>query len=182
MKSLKNLIEGCQKGREEDKKELMVRFLPLIRKVARCMNRDVSREDLEQDLWVYFWQCVVDFDLEKAEHFPAILCCRLSQHRKYLLRSWSRRHEVEGRALDDVDEESYDMNLSSLWMDEWKRLLQKAGCSDKQIQVAMALATYESVKDVCQELGMSQQSLYRYKTVLRSVCERNPKILDFLKI
>ena len=182
MKSLKNLIEGCQKGQEEDKKELMARFLPLIRKMSRCMNLNVSREDLEQDLWVYFWQCVVHFDLEKADYFPAIISMRLDQHRKYLLRSWSRRHNVEGRSLDDLDEESYEMELSSLWMDEWKRLLQKAGCSDKQIQVAMALATYESVKDVCQELGMSQQSLYRYKKALRSVCERNPKIFDFLKI
>ena len=181
LKNLKDVIVGCQQGQEADKEALMVRFLPLIRKMARCSNQNISREDLEQDLWVYFWQCVADFDVEKAEYFPPILCKRLDQHRKYLFRSWSRHHQVEGMALETAEEKGYTMDTTELHMAEWVKLLRQAGCTEKQVQVAVALAQYDSVKEACEVLGLSQQGLYRYKKVLKAVCEKHPKILKFLK-
>ena len=181
MKSLKELIVEVQQGKEEAKQEMYTRFLPLVHKISKGKSILFVREDLEQDLWEYFWKCAMIYDPEKAEHFAACLCKRLSLHMNYLLRSCWKQHTVEGQSVEELDEMGYEWNSEALALEDVKREFQKADCPSRLLQVALLLAEGMDRKEICMVMGVSQQAFSKHKVNLKKFLEGHPELVKFLR-
>ena len=164
---LKNLLVNFQRGDAEARRELVVQFMPLVRKLSHTLNETVSQEDLAQDLWVEFLQFAGQFDVTKVKYFPACIAQQLRWKRMHLLRGLSKQHEVEGRSLESVEEEGYEYTFDGLWKEDFAKLLKETGCSDRQVEVALSFTEDMSPGERCRNLGLSQPSLSRYKKWLK---------------
>lgn len=181
MKSLKDLIIRAQKGDEEAKHIIFTEFLPLVHKMSKCRNPDINRADLEQDLWEYFWKCTFSFDSEKADHFGACMCKRLHFHVKYLLRRWWKKHRMEGRTLEGMEEETYESRSEVLALEDMERVLRAAGCPPQVLMTTLLLAKGMEPKDVRHTLGISQQAFSKHKRKLKKLLEEHPEVMEYLE-
>ena len=62
MENLENTIRMAQQGNPAAKEALMVEFTSMVKKWAWTPNVLVSEEDMEQDLWRYFFEDLMRFD------------------------------------------------------------------------------------------------------------------------
>lgn len=182
MKTLKEWIVEVQQGKEEAKLELYTRFLPLVHKISKGKSKYFNREDLEQDLWEYFWKCTMIYDVEKAEYFAACMCKRLSLHTNYLLRSFWKQHTVEGQSMEGLEEMGYEWTSKELALEDVRREFQKAGCPPRILQVALLLAEGLGVKEICSVMGISQQGVSKHKMHLKKFLECHPELVEFLRM
>lgn len=182
MKTLKDIIVEVQHGNEAAKMELYTRFLPLVHKISRSRSILFNREDLEQDLWEYFWKCAMTYDPKKADHFPACVCKRLHLHVNYLLRSCWKRHKVEGQSLEGLDERGYECVSETLAMEETEKILWDADCPPRLLQVALLLAEGMTAKEIRVVMGISQQGVSKHKKNLKKFLECHPEVVKILRM
>lgn len=179
-KTWKELVIGFQQGGEQEKEELMKKFAPLIYSLSHCTLTEVSRDDLVQDLWLKFMESTMNFDAEKADFFPACIAKKLKAERISIIRRMVNIHKREGRSLESVKEEVYEMSESKLWPDQLKELLEKCGWSRRQVEVALSFTEDLTPSERRKKLHMTQQGLHKWKKKLAVMIMENPEIKNFL--
>ncbi len=178
---LKNMLVNFQSGDADARKELVVQFTPLVRKLSHTLNENVCQEDLAQELWVEFLQFAQKFDVTKVKYFPACMAQQLRWKRMHLLRSLSKQHEVEGRSLDSVEEEGCEYTYDDLWKEDFIKLLKKAGCTKRRIEVAISFTEDMTPGEQCRKLGLTQPSLSKYRKWFKALIVSREEISTFLK-
>lgn len=178
---LKSLLTRFRSGDNSAAHELYVRFSPLIYKMAKTKNSDISREDLIQDLWVAFFSFAHKFDVEKARFFPACMARRLYQEKVYRLKKFSLRHEREGRNLEKLAEEGYSDTYPSHFKEDMTSLLESCGCTKRMQEVVFTFAEDLTPRERREKLGIRQQVLSRWKKKVANVITENRDLEEYLR-
>lgn len=177
---LKSLLIRFRSGNQSAAHELYVRFSPLIYKMAKTKNSDISREDLIQDLWAAFFGFARKFDVEKVRYFPVCMARRLYQEKVYRLKKFSLRHEREGRNLENLAEEGY-IDAYSSFDEDMNRILHDCGCTERMKEVVFTFAADLTSGERCKRLEISQQALSQWKKKVGKLIAKNEELEKYLK-
>lgn len=182
MENLENTIRMAQQGNPAAKEALMVEFTSMVKKWAWTPNVLVSEEDMEQDLWRYFFEDLMRFDLERFEgrYFPIYLQRRMVQHRAFLLRSFSMDHKAEWDYMKMQQEGSYVMDDRALVREDLASMLRHAGWTEKLVETAMVLSYDTSMGKAAKSLHISKQMLSKRRRRMAALLKKSPELMEFL--
>lgn len=183
MEILESTIRMAQQGSQEARNVLVSAFTPMVKKRAWSPNAQVSVEDMEQDLWEYFFEDLMKFDLNQfeARYFPIYISRRMSQHKVFILRLFSRRHKKEADYMKTLQEGSYEIEEPMQVREDMEKLFRLAGWKECLIETAMVLTFDMSVAKAAASLHVTRKTLALRRKEIAAILKENPELLAFLR-
>lgn len=98
------LAFAWQHGDKDAAEALLMQYQPLIRSIRQNFCRDLSYEDLEQELILHFLEQTACYDPEKNPSFAGYITPRLRWYRMNRIRKEMTREDHEELTLEDQAE------------------------------------------------------------------------------
>lgn len=158
------LVKFCKEGRPDAKVELMRRYTPLVKSLSKAKFVRRFREDLEQELWLCFFELIKRYDASKAL-FSTLAAKALYFRRRESFRAMQTRWGREVQDSEGLLAEAYTREDRYPALEEMERneFMDALALTAQQRKVIGLFEEGVSSVKVGEILGISQQSAYRIR-------------------
>lgn len=171
-----SLVLQSKKGDRKAREVLMERYAPLIRRIAGTKFTKRFREDLEQDLWEYFFVLVTQYEPERSK-FSTMMGKMLRGKRRSLYKRKQQEWDHEVLDANSIYAEKQQVEdrheaLETEWVHE---MIDACHFTNKQKRALWCLMDGEgNARDLQKDLGMSQQAACQ---LLQRIREKGKEVL-----
>ena len=157
------------------REEICRHFKRYIHHLSKARYENWEREDAEQDLWVYFLECLLLYEPSLKVHFPMFIMRKLKWH--YL----KRCRRVRGEAKTESYEDSLEKVLSDghlkaepdLTEKDVQFIIDRCPLTETQRRLLTQRMEGKSWQAIAKENHVSTSGVYRHARNIRSVFEKS---------
>ncbi len=166
------LALAWQNGEREAGEILLSRYVPLISRECKCSYAKVTREDLRQDLILYFLEALARYDPKKNPSFSGYMVRLLRWGKLHRLRDLADYETKEELTLENQAEEAFEENYENE-EDFLQEAARVAGLTAQQYPVFYWWMKGETPGEIRARTGQALSVISRKQKRIRERCQRH---------
>ena len=162
------LAAKAKVGDAESRKVLCRHFKRYIHNLAHTLYEGWDAEDAEQDLWVYFLECLLSYDESRNVHFRMYIM----KHLKWYMLKHFRRSRLE-RSMNGPVNEAVLLDMKdngkeiSTTEEEISRVLDQCTLTPLQRKLLDTRLSGKTWQSIAEERNVSRRSMYYHVASIR---------------
>ena len=175
------LAVKARRGDSESKATLYRHFKRYIHNLAHSFYDGWEAQDAEQDLWVYFLECLLSYDDSQKVHFRMYVM----KHLKWYILNHFRHSRVvrkvvspaeETGMLPDVDYRAKDFSITE---GEIEKVLEQCTLTPLQRKLLGSRLSGKTWQTIAEERNVSRRSVYYHVASIRRRLMENEKFQNY---
>ncbi len=166
------LALAWQKGEKEAGDLLLSRYAPLISREAKTSFHSLAKEDLRQDLILYFLEGISRYDPRKNPSFAGYAVRLIRWGKLHSLRDWEDYETKEELTLENQAEEAFEERFDGD-DDFLKEAARVAGLTEQQYPVFYWWMKGESPGEIRARTGQALSVISRKQKRIRERCKQH---------